>query len=381
MTDDFLTRLEADPPGEDLRQLLGDRALFAVNCARVRAEIAGKRVLITGAGGSIGSALALSLLDFDPASLVLLDAAENNLFLIERALSGVARGTGVFPVFGDIADGALLGELFDSFAPEVIFHAAAYKHVALLEGQPVAAVRNNVVGTYALLRGAGRRGTRKIVLLSTDKAVNPASVMGASKRLAELIGAALSTGKTVVTSVRFGNVLGSRGSLLPLVAEQVRRRTAVTVTHPDATRYFLSAREAVNLLLGATWLGAGGDILVPELGRPVSVLRVAEALIRQAGLKPYEDIPIVFTGLRPGEKLHEELYSRTEQLTPTEAESVYRITPQRAPASEIDGLASALAGHVAARDVPALIDLMCETLPEYRPGVVVSRAARRRDGE
>lgn len=269
MKNDFPPTEAADQLSESLPNVLCGREFIALDAARVSSALADKRVLVTGAGGSIGSALARALLEFAPSSLVLLDSTENELFLAERSLLDGAAGTRLFPVLGDVADEPLLDEVFRAFDPQVIFHAAAYKHVPLLESQPAAAIRNNVCGnnvcaTYAVLRQAARHGARRVVLLSTDKAVNPVSILGASKRMAELIAASLSTTETPVTSVRFGNVLWSRGSFLPLIAEQVRRRRAVTVTHPEATRYFLSMTEAVNLILEAAWLGAGVTYSCPR---------------------------------------------------------------------------------------------------------------------
>jgi FlaA1/EpsC-like NDP-sugar epimerase len=370
MKDYTLPYDSAGQTADALPNVFGGRQPIALDAGRVTSALAGKRVMITGAGGSIGSALSRAVLDFVPQSLVLLDNSEHNLFTVGRSLAGAAADTRLVPVLGDIEDGPLLEELFGSFAPEVIFHAAAYKHVSLLEGQPAAAVRNNVCGTHTLLSNALRQGARKVVLLSTDKAVNPVSILGASKRVAELMAASLDTARTRTTSVRFGNVLWSRGSFLPLVAEQLNQRSAVTVTHPSATRYFLSMQEAVNLLLDAAWLGAGADVLVPELGPPVGVLGIAEALIRRAGLEPYEGLPVVFTGLRPGEKLHEELSSGDEALEPTQARRVFRIKPPRMTADEVEDLVSALRRHGAWRDSTELIETIRRAVPEYRPGFV-----------
>jgi len=367
MTEYHPTPGAADELSATLLNILARREPIRLDAPRVSSAVAGRGVLVTGAGGSIGNALSRALVDLSPRSLILLDNSENNLFLTARSLEGAAAGVRVHPILGDITDGPLLDEIFGTFAPELVFHAAAYKHVPLLEGQPVAAVRNNVCGTHAVVRRAVERGARRVVLLSTDKAVNPVSVLGASKRVAELVAASLSTAETLTTSVRFGNVLWSRGSLLPLVAGQVRRREPVTVTHPAATRYILTTREAVNLLLDAAWLGSGGDILVPELGNPVGVLDVAEALIREAGLEPHTGLPVVFTGLRPGEKLHEELHSTEEVLVPTAAGRVYRITPPRMAEGRVEEFVSSLRESAARRDHVALTEMIRRAAPEYRP--------------
>jgi FlaA1/EpsC-like NDP-sugar epimerase len=367
MTQYHATHVEADELSASLLKLLARREPIQLDASRVSHAVSGRSVLVTGAGGSIGFALARAVLDFSPRSLTLLDNSENSLFLAARSLEGRGRDARIHPVLGDINDRPLLDEIFAAYAPELVFHAAAYKHVTLLEGQRVAAVRNNVCGTHAVIQKALEYGARRVVLLSTDKAVNPVSILGASKRAAELVAASLSTAETLVTSVRFGNVLWSRGSLLPLVAEQLSRRTPVMVTHPAATRYFLTAREAVNLLLDAAWLGAGGDVLLPELGRAVRVLDVVEALIRRAGLEPYEELPVVFTGLRPGEKLHEELYSPEETLAPTEAGRVFSITPPRMAEGRVDEFVSTLRESVVRRDPAALSEILRREVTEYRP--------------
>lgn len=281
----------------------------------VREMIAGKRILVTGAGGSIGSELARQIMSHDPARLMLLDHSEFNLYEIDRALRVSSHDTQkVVPLLIDLKDKESLCMAMREFVPEIVFHAAAYKHVHLVEGNPYPSILNNVYGTQVLLDACQDGGVEKFVLISTDKAVNPVGIMGATKRVCELLTTvkALATGKQYC-SVRFGNVLGSSGSLIPLLQKQISEGGPVTVTHQDMTRFFMLIPEAVSLVLKAATISQPGDISVLKMGDPVKILDVAKSLIALSG-KSEKDIPIMFTGLRPGEKMFEELYIRGDEL-------------------------------------------------------------------
>ena len=336
----------------------------------VGAFLRGRRVLVTGAGGSIGAELARQVTRFAPAELVLLDHAENGLYYIQRELAAGSPAFALHAVVGDLCDADGVEALLARFRPEVVLHAAAHKHVPLLEDAPREAVRNNVVGTRLLVDAAMRHGVSHFVLISTDKAVNPSSVMGASKRVCErLVQAASRRGQGRFCAVRFGNVLGSDGSVVPLFQRQLERGGPLTVTHPDATRYFMTIPEAVQLVLQAAAMGRGGEVFLLDMGEPVKVLDLARQLVRLAGLREGEDVDIVFTGLRPGEKLHEELHSRAEQARMTRRERIllWDLAPEdeaalRAQVAELERVA--VTGDAAS--IRAALRVL---VPEYADGV------------
>ncbi len=285
-----------------------------------------KVVLITGGGGSIGSEIAMQVCGFYPKKLVLLDIDETALHNISLRLS--KNFPDVFEkvhfVVGDIKDQKRVEDVFAFFKPQIVFHAAAYKHVPMMEYNPSEAVKVNIFGTYNVAKSAIKYGTEKFIMISTDKAIRPTSVMGATKRVAEYICRALNgTNGTQFVSVRFGNVLGSRGSVLPIFLEQIKHGGPVTVTHKDMKRYFMTIPEAVSLVLQASVIGKGGDVLVLDMGEPVRILDLAEELIRLHGMEPYKDIPIEFIGLRPGEKLFEEILSAEEGVDVTKHEKIF----------------------------------------------------------
>lgn len=286
--------------------------------------LAGKVVLITGAGGSIGSELCRQVAACEPERLVLVGHGENSIFHIERSLRAAYPDLTLTPVIADTRDAARLDRVFARTRPDVVIHAAAHKHVPLMEANPEEAIVNNVGGTRALLAASERAGVGTFVLISTDKAVNPTSVMGATKRIAEHLvqDAARRTGKRYV-AVRFGNVLGSRGSVVPIFEEQIAAGGPVKVTHPEMTRYFMTIPEAVQLVLQATAIGKGGEVFVLDMGKPVKIVDLARDMIRLAGLKEDEDICIEFTGLRPGEKLFEEIFLDNEHHARTVHEKIY----------------------------------------------------------
>ncbi len=275
-------------------------------------------VLVTGAGGSIGAELCRQIAQYNPAQLLLLGHGENSIFHILLELQAKFPGLAVQPLIADVCDLDRLAALFTCHRPEVVFHAAAHKHVPLMEANVAEAVKNNVLGTRNVLQIAETNGVRRFVLVSTDKAVNPVNVMGATKRLAELLvqDAARRTGRAYVV-VRFGNVLGSRGSVVPLFQRQIASGGPVTVTHPDMRRYFMTIPEAVQLIIQAAALGQGGEIFVLDMGEPVRIVDLATELIRLSGLEPGRDIEIAFTGARPGERLEEALFANGEQARPT----------------------------------------------------------------
>lgn len=292
--------------------------------------LTGRTVMVTGAGGSIGSELVRQIIEFHPKRVLLVERAEFMLFQIGRELSRTAEKIDFVPLLADIGDEPRMREIFEQFLPEVIFHAAAHKHVPLMEVNSVEAIKNNVFATRLLGQLAGEHGTKDLVVISTDKAVNPTSVMGASKRVAEIVTQGLNQRfETNYTSVRFGNVLGSAGSVVPIFREQIQKGEPITVTDPEMKRYFMTIPEAAQLVLQAGALGAGGEIFILDMGEPIKILDLAEDMIRLSGLTPYEDIDIVFTGIRKGEKLFEELEITGEDLLKTRHPKIFigKIAP------------------------------------------------------
>jgi FlaA1/EpsC-like NDP-sugar epimerase len=291
----------------DVADLLG-REETTLDSRAVVELLGQKRVLVTGAGGTIGSELVRQILRAGPAQLLLVERSENALYEIEREIRKLGTESQVVALLADINERHRMADIFGQYKPQIVVHAAAYKHVPMMELNPGEAVKNNVLATRALGELAVEYGAERFVFISTDKAVKPVSVMGISKRLAEIALQDLNRlNKTRFSAVRFGNVLDSSGSVVPLFREQIRKGEAVTVTHPEMTRYFMTISEAVSLVLQAAALAKGGEIFVLDMGDPVRIVELAEEMIALSGLRPYEDIPIVFTGIRPGEKLFEEL--------------------------------------------------------------------------
>jgi len=301
----------------------------------VGSYLAGRRVMVTGAGGSIGSELCRQIARVGPASLVLVDHAEDNLFEIQRELVDDRHVLEAVPVLADCKESDRMRDVFAEHRPDVVFHAAAYKHVGLMEANPVEAVRNNAIGTRVMARVAGEAGTATFVLVSTDKAVTPATVMGASKALAEwaIEAAGAHHPGTAYASVRFGNVLGSSGSVVPIFARQIANGGPITVTHEQMTRFFMTIPEAVQLVIRAGSLARGGEVYVLEMGEPVKIMDLAEDMIRFSGLEPARDIAIEVIGPRRGEKLHEDLFNAYETPQPTSAQKILRaVRPPADPA-------------------------------------------------
>jgi FlaA1/EpsC-like NDP-sugar epimerase len=298
---------------------------------RVGSYLSGEVVLVTGAGGSIGSELCRQISRVNPKQLVLLDNAENNLFEIRRELEQDRHFTRTVAVLADVKDATRIREIFDEQRPAVVFHAAAYKHVPLMEENPVEAVRNNAVATRILASAAGESGVKRFVLVSTDKAVSPATVMGASKTLAEwaVEAAQHRFEQTRFATVRFGNVLGSSGSVVPIFRRQIAAGGPVTVTDENMTRYFMTIPEAVQLIIHSGQLGRGGEVYVLEMGEPVRIVDLARKMIQLSGREPDRDVAIEIVGRRPGEKLHEELFNPDERPRPTGQDRI--LMAQRAP--------------------------------------------------
>lgn len=318
-----------------LQDLLG-RPPVRLQMEPIAALISGETVLVTGAGGSIGSELCRQVASFGCEHLVLLEQAENPLFFLERELSASYPQIRLSTVIADVYDAERMAQVMLEHRPRIVLHAAAHKHVPLMEKNPSEAVKNNIIGTLNIIRAAQRAEVERCVLISTDKAVNPTSVMGASKRVAEMLMqsmVAASSSHTVLCAVRFGNVLGSNGSVIPIFKEQIAAGGPVTVTHPEMRRYFMTIPEATQLVLQAGTVAQGGDIFVLDMGEPVYIVDVARDLIRLSGLQPDVDIRVEFSGIRPGEKLFEELSTDRETSTPTTHERIFRCKI-RTPAHE-----------------------------------------------
>ena len=346
--------------------LLGREAV-SLDWSAIREGISGHVVLVTGGGGSIGSELCRQIARLDPKRLVVLDNNEFNLYQIEREFQGESSNC-VFHL-GDVTDAVAVRHVFTTYRPQVVFHAAAYKHVPLLEDQIRQAVRNNVLGTLTVARAANESCVEKFVLISTDKAVNPANIMGATKRVAEILCQWMDTGSSSeYITVRFGNVLGSRGSVVPLFKEQIAAGGPVTVTHSEIERFFMTIPEACQLILQASVVGEGGDILVLDMGQPVKIKDLAEQMIRLSGKVPGEDIEIEFVGLRPGEKLYEELFHESESLSVTTHPKVMRFRHRPQDAEVIGRHLVELQQGIDTLDRQAMFQLIDTLVPENTIG-------------
>jgi FlaA1/EpsC-like NDP-sugar epimerase len=353
----------------EIEDLLGRDAVH-LDLEQVSSDLAGKTVLITGAGGSIGSELARQIARFRPARLVLLERAESPLYFVHLEVSGSAPEIEVVPVIANITNPDRLDEIFETHRPDYVFHAAAYKHVPLMEESVFEAVWNNVVGTLRVAQLAVTYQVEKFVLISTDKAVNPSSMMGVTKRIAERIVLELPAlqGGTDFRVVRFGNVLGSDGSVVPLFKRQLAAGGPITVTHPDVERYFMTIPEAVELVLTAAALPAAAcRISILEMGSPVRIVELAEQLIRLSGLEPYRDVQIVFTGLRPGEKLNEELVAAGEETIPTSVEKIRLVQRNGGSGAEVAAELQRLVDALHDADPAGLMRAVAALAPEYTP--------------
>ncbi|GGJ63756.1 FlaA1/EpsC-like NDP-sugar epimerase [Anoxybacillus voinovskiensis] len=329
--------------------------------------IRGKVVLVTGAGGSIGAELCRQISRFEPHQLLLLGHGENSIYEIEQQLKTSFPHLHVVPIIADIRDKKRLTDIFATFRPHIIFHAAAHKHVPLMEQHPIEAITNNVFGTKHLAELADWFQAEKFVMISTDKAVNPTSIMGATKRIAEMIVQAMNgSSATCFCAVRFGNVLGSRGSVLPTFKQQIKRGGPVTVTHPEMMRYFMTIPEAVQLVLQAGALAKGGEVFLLDMGEPVKIVDLAKDLIRLFGLEPDVDIPIVYTGIREGEKLFEELLTEKEKAAVTKNDRIFISPSESMSVIQLFSLLEKLGEYVEKRP-DDVVDILGELVPSYQP--------------
>lgn len=336
-----------------LEDLLG-RPSVHLEVNNIKSYLRGKKVLVTGAAGSIGGEICRQVSQYGAKSVILFDNAETPLFNIERELKGCFPNINYIALLKDVRDSGQVVHVFNTYRPEVVFHAAAYKHVPMSEKNPCATIENNVLGTRILAHAADRARVEHFVMVSTDKAVNPTNVMGASKRAAEVYVQYLArTSNTKMVTVRFGNVLGSNGSVVPIFREQINNGGPVTVTHPEVTRYFMTIPEAVQLVLQAGSMGEGGEIFILDMGEQIKITQLAEELIKLSGMVPYQDIDIKFTGLRPGEKLHEELLHHNESVVETTHE---KIRVARARSYNYDALEKTLDD----------LSIACSSVDNYR---------------
>ncbi len=347
-----------------IEDILG-REPVNIDMESIQSSIAGKVVMVTGGGGSIGSELVRQCIKQQPKKLVMLDIDETELFHVENELK--AYGDVLCPCVADVADEEKMNRIFDMHQPDVVFHAAAYKHVPMMESYPDEAIRVNVGGTRTLAGLACNYHVEKFVMVSTDKAVNPANVMGATKRVAEEICMSFNgTCNTSFISVRFGNVLGSRGSVVPLFMDQISKGGPITLTDPDMKRYFMTIPEAVLLVMQAGSMGDGGEVFVLDMGDPVKIIDMAKDLIRLHGLEPDKDIPIKITGLRPGEKLFEELLNAEEGVIDTSHEEIFKaICSRQLQPDELNGKIDGLFHQISGGDLGPIRELLQEIVPTY----------------
>jgi FlaA1/EpsC-like NDP-sugar epimerase len=320
----------------EIEDLLG-RDKVTLDWKSIQTGLSGKCVMVTGGGGSIGTELCRQIAQLSPSRLIVFEQSEHNLYEIDRELRQEFTDLALTAVLGDVTDAVAVNRTLGTYHPQVIFHAAAYKHVPLLEDQVRAAAINNVLGTHVVAAAAVRHGCECFVLISSDKAVNPANVMGMTKRVAEAVCQGLNgQSRTRFLTVRFGNVLGSAGSVIPLFQEQIAAGGPVTVTHPEIMRYFMTIPEACQLILQASTIGAGGEIFVLDMGKPIKIAYLAEQLVLLSGKKPGDEVEIVYTGLRPGEKLYEELFHDREQLDQTRHPKILLAHPRQLDRADVE---------------------------------------------
>ena len=338
-----------------------------INSQAIAGIIEGKTVMVTGAGGTIGAELCRQIAEMKPKKLLLLENNNTSLFYIDRELAEMEPRPDFLSIAGDIQDEKLLENIFTTYKPQVLFHAAAHKHVPLMEANPQEAVKNNTLGTYYLARAAKRYGVERFLFISTDKAVRPSSIMGASKRMGEMVLRAFSRdGGTKFMAVRFGNVLGSSGSVVKIFQDQISKGGPVTVTHKDITRFFMTVEEAVQLVLQACTIGNGGEIFVLNMGEPVKLYDLAKSLIMLHGLTPEKDIKIEFVGLRPGEKMYEELFCEKDVRKDTGHPDIFMAVPEEASAVIVQDQIPELTKASQSPDPEIVLGKIKELVPTYR---------------
>ena len=362
--EDLLGREPARLDSDEIRQMLADRV-----------------VAVTGAGGSIGSELCRQIMRYGPKSLLLIERCEGQLFQIEQELIAAGHKNLIVPLVADICEEERISAILVEHQPRILFHAAAHKHVPMMEGQPEEAIKNNALGTAQLARLALKHEVHKFVLISSDKAINPTNVMGATKRMAEMFLQAFQSANpdgTRFISVRFGNVLGSSGSVVPIFEKQIAAGGPVRVTHPEITRYFMTIPEAVGLVLQSGSMGQGGEIFLLDMGSPIRIVDLARRMIELHGLRPDEDIAIEFTGLRPGEKLYEELNYSAETSHPTRHPKVFRLCTEAPAYSQIANLLMALEFYRGYTSANQLKQRMVRLVQEYRPQMGPEKRPRRK---
>jgi len=375
ISDRINQHLAKDLRGIELEDLL-ERDPVRTDLEVIRGSLCNKVVMVTGAGGSIGSEIVRKLANLQVAKIVLFERSENDLFKISMEMASHFPHARIEPVIGDILDVGMLKTVFAEHRPSSIFHAAAYKHVPMMENNCFQAVTNNIFGTYNVAVLAQQYEVEQFVMISSDKAVNPTNVMGVTKRIAELVVRSLLHNRTRYISVRFGNVLGSNGSVVPIFQQQIQQGGPVTVTHPQAVRYFMTIPEAVDLVLQASTMGAGGEVFILDMGEPVKIDRIARNLIRLSGLEPDRDIEIKYTGLRPGEKLYEELRLSGEGIGATNHPQIRVLHGDPVDFRDVTAWIDELAAIVATRNVAELVSTLKRIVPEYQPSDRVLSACK-----
>ncbi|MEO6815119.1 MAG: polysaccharide biosynthesis protein [Edaphobacter sp.] len=363
--------LKPHPASPDWNAFLQRRASPEPRIERdlLLAPLSERRVLVTGAGGCIGSALAKAIAQSNAREIVLLDASEGALYEIQQTLSGLKNAPPQFVVLASVGDSAAITRLFERYRPDIVFHAAAFKHVPLMESNPFAAVTNNALGTHTLAEAAKKYSCEQLLMVSTDKAVSPSSIMGASKRIAELILLAPRTAPINIKAVRLGNVLGSTGSVVPLFERQIAQGGPVTVSHPEVRRYFMTLTEAVDTLLEALSPDLPAGVSVPELGEPIRILDLAEFLIGQ------QEVPIVFTELRPGDKMEESLISSSESYRSPSQGSLRAVESPTLSSDELASSLERLRRALEQNNLPSLLETVQRMVPEYRPSRSLASSA------
>ncbi|SEW52489.1 polysaccharide biosynthesis protein [Chitinophaga arvensicola] len=357
-----------------------ERSVICIKNQEISHELKGKSVLVTGAAGSIGSEIVRQLVNYKPSVIVLCDKAESPLHELELEMSEKMLNVSIIPFIGDVCDKVRMQQLFDIYAPAIVYHAAAYKHVPMMEKNPSVAVMNNVLGTKVVAELSVEYGAEKFVMVSTDKAVNPTNIMGASKRIAEIfsqsfnnylndqylkMGPVYGTPPTRFITTRFGNVLGSNGSVIPRFKQQLEKGGPLTVTHPEITRYFMTIPEACQLVLEAGAMGQGGEIFVFDMGQPMKIAELARKMIRMSGKEPGKDIQVVFTGLRPGEKLYEELLNNAENTLPTYHEKIMIAKVRASDFGEVNEQVNQLIASARKHYLTPTVLKMKQLVPEF----------------